>query len=157
MMKKTNSSDDAFELITAKDTITSDKQYVQSQLMRLLKSDPITIEEKGVMINHMHHKDLRAVLQQVLHEINSPKSLSSLECLKELADILKFNLTLFVHEDSNDYKLLYSILDSSHHIYHMTKNKRKLYLYTLLDDHGIWHGDAHNWRECIVEIVAVKV
>jgi hypothetical protein len=66
MMKKsmsTNSSEDTFELITAKDTITSDKHYVQNQLMRLLRSDPITIEEKGVMINHMHHKDLRAVLQ----------------------------------------------------------------------------------------------
>ena len=109
------------------------------------------------MIQYMHNKELRAVLTEVLHEINSPKPLMVIECHKQLADIIKFILTLFVHEQSNDYRLLYSVLDSSHHIYFLPSNRRKQFLYTLLEDHGIWHGDAHNWHECIMEIVTLKI
>jgi len=64
---------------------------------------------------------------------------------------------VFVHEQSNDYQLLYTILDSAHHVYYIAQNRRKQFLYALLDDHGIWHGDAHNWRECILEVVEIKV
>jgi hypothetical protein len=53
--------------------------------------------------------------------------------------------------------LLYAILESSHHIYYVSQEKRKFFLYSLLEDHGIWHGDARNWRECILEAVGRKV
>lgn len=46
----------------------------------------------------MHNKPLRAVLTEVLHDINSPKPLQNIDCLKQIADIIKFILTLFVHE-----------------------------------------------------------
>ena len=62
-----------------------------------------------------------------------------------------------MHEQSNDYRLLYAILDSSHHIYFLSPRRRKQFLYTLLEDHGIWHGDARSWRDCIQEIVSLKV
>lgn len=137
----------------------ADRQMITDVLQRLLKSHPITIEEKGQVIHCMHDKRLRSVITEVLQDVKTPKPLSSQDCLKQLADIIKFILTLFVHEQSNDYKLLYSVLDSSHQIYSMggPSSKRKQFLYTLLEDHGIWHGDAHNWRECIQEIIQLKV
>lgn len=73
----------------------------------------------------MHNKALRQVVTEVLHDINTQKPLNNLECLKIIADVFKFILTLFVHEQSNDYKLLYSILDSSHHIFYLSERKRK--------------------------------
>jgi len=36
---------------------------------------------------------MRLVLTDILNEINSPKSLNNYECIKVLADILKFVLT----------------------------------------------------------------
>ena len=123
----------------------------------LLRSEPITLEQKGQIIHCMHTQSLRTVLGDTLTEINSPKAILNIDCLRQIADIIKFLLTLFVHEQSNDHRLLYSILESSHHIYFLSQNKRKQFLYSLLEDHGIWHGDAHNWRECILEAVNRKV
>ena len=73
----------------------------------------------------MHTHSLRTVLGDTLTEINSPKAISNIDCLRQIADSLKFLLTLFVHEQSNDYRLLYAILDSSHHIFYLSQNKRK--------------------------------
>ena len=131
---------------------------ITETFQRLLKSQPISLEEKGQIIHCMHDRRLRTVVTEVLTEVKTPKPLSNADCLKQLADIIKFILTLFVHEQSNDYRLLYSVLDSSHQIYYIGgTSRRKLFLYVLLEDHGIWHGDAHNWRECIQEIVLLKV
>jgi hypothetical protein len=156
----TSASSDScdFELISSKDPLQADRQLVSDQLHKLLKSQPISIEEKGMLIQGMHNKVQRQVVTEVLHEINTLKPLSNLDCLKQIADVFKFILTLFVHEQSSDYKLLYSILDSSHHIFYLSDRKRKQFLYTLLEEHGIWHGnDGRTWRECILEVVQIKM
>lgn len=71
------------------------------------------MEEKGALIQLMHTRALRSVLTEIFSEVTSPKPLANLESLKQIADVMKFILTLFVHEQSNDYKLLYTILESS--------------------------------------------
>ena len=44
----------SFELIANKDPLQTDRQLIQDQLHKLLKSTPITIEEKGQLIHLMH-------------------------------------------------------------------------------------------------------
>lgn len=58
----------------------------------------------------MHNQDLRDTLTDIISEINQPLELENYECMKLLADILRFVMTLFVHEQLSDYKLLYMIL-----------------------------------------------
>ena len=58
----------------------------------------------------MHNQDLRDTLTDIISEINQPLELQNYECMKLLADILRFVMTLFVHEQLSDYKLLYMIL-----------------------------------------------
>ena len=41
----------------------------------------------------MHTQSLRGALGDVLNEINSPKVVTDMDCLRELADIIKFILT----------------------------------------------------------------
>lgn len=60
---------------------------------KLLKSEPITIEEKGKLIQMMHNKAMRSAMTDILKDIVSPRLLSSSECLKLIADIIKFILT----------------------------------------------------------------
>ena len=97
-------------------------------MKKLLRSELISIEEKGKLIQLMHNKNIRTVMTEILGEITAPKVLKHLECLKVIADIIKFILTckitlakhiVFVHEQSNDYKLLYVILESSQNIYYV--------------------------------------
>lgn len=52
--------------------------------------------------------------------------------------------------------MLYTILDSSAHIYHIGAKKRKCYLYQVLNDHGIW-SDMSNWRELVHQTMKFKI
>jgi hypothetical protein len=70
-----------------------------------------------------------------------------LESLRLIADIIRFVLTLFVHEEGADYRLLAAILDCSQNLYYQN-NRRKQTIASYLVDHGIW-SDTGAWRECI--------
>ncbi len=56
---------------------------------------------------------MRIAIKEVLQEITTPKCIYNIECLKMISDILRFVLTLFVHEESINYELLITILDAS--------------------------------------------
>ena len=71
---------------------------------------------------------MRECLTRIISEIVAPTELSSYECMKVLADILRFTMTLFVHEQSTDFKLLYQVLMCSHLVYHKAATNRKVYL-----------------------------
>jgi len=66
----------------------------------------------------MHNFEMRLALTDILAEVNQSRQIQSYECLKLIADILRFVLTLFVHEQLYDYRLFYSILECSSFIYH---------------------------------------
>lgn len=41
---------------------------------------------------------MRDILSDIVSEINQPVELANYECMKLLADVLRFVMTLFVHE-----------------------------------------------------------
>lgn len=75
-----------------------DFQLLENQVRGLLNSQTIRIEEKGYLLQLMHDVELRDCLADVIGEINQPLELANYECMKLLADILRFVMTLFVHE-----------------------------------------------------------
>lgn len=46
----------------------------------------------------MHNHEMRQQMTDLLNEINQARKIDSFECLKLIADIIRFILTLFVHE-----------------------------------------------------------
>ena len=62
-------------------------------MKKLLRSEVITIDEKGYILQLMHNRVLRQSMTEILMEITSPKALKNYECLKLTADIIKFILT----------------------------------------------------------------
>ena len=87
---------------------------IQQKFKKMIyESKVIDLEEKGQMIQLLYDNEMRSNIVEILQEINSPKRIDNLECLKLIADILRFVLTLFVHESEADPKLLACILDSS--------------------------------------------
>ena len=71
-----------FEVISSKDSYQSDKALITGTVIRLMRSDPISLEEKGAIIHCMHTQSLRGALGDVLNEINSPKVITDMECLR---------------------------------------------------------------------------
>ena len=57
------------------------------QVRGLFNSVPITIDEKGYLIQLMHVQEMRDVLTDIISEITSATQLESYECLKLIADI----------------------------------------------------------------------
>ena len=72
-----------------------------------------------------------------------------------MADLIRFLLTLFVHEKSVDYELLRAVLESSALIYFLNNNRKTL-LTHLIMDHGIWK-DIQAWKECIEANIKIKM
>lgn len=80
--------------VLSKDTLEQDKQHVHYLMIQLLhKNQPITLEEKGSVIQLLGNTLMRSVMTDILNEINSPKQITNQDCLKQLADILKYILT----------------------------------------------------------------
>ena len=103
----------------------------------------------------MHDSGMRVVMTEILNEITHPKQIKNLECLKLIADVIRFVLTLFVHEEGADYRLLSAILDCSQNLYYQ-HNRRKQTIAYYLVDHGIW-CDTGAWRECIEETLKMRM
>jgi hypothetical protein len=78
----------------------------------------------------MHMKTMRQTLADILMEVGtSVRQIQTFEVLKLIADVIRFVLTLFVHENFDEYRLLYVILDASTHVYCLSQARRKQYLY----------------------------
>lgn len=133
-----------------------DKRMIASKVRGLFSSVPIKIEEKGHILQLMHSQEIRDCLADLLMEVNQPLPLENYECMKMIADVLRFAMTLFVHEQFSDFKLLYVIMECSGLIYYTADRKRKVYLSSMLYDHGIW-GDMQNWRDCIDYMMKLKI
>ena len=92
---------------------------------------------------------------EVLQEIHSPKHVQQIDCLRLMSDLIRFLLTLFVHEKQIDFELLRAMLESSSMIFYL-QNNRKTLLTHLIMDHGIWK-DIQAWKECIDANIKIKM
>jgi len=113
------------------------------------------LNEKAYIINWLNDEKFREILSEILGEITAPRSIENLETLQQISDILRFVLTLFVHEQDCEYLLLGVILEISQQLYYMN-NRRKRYLLFYFMDHGIW-ADTNKWRECITSNIKYKM
>ena len=130
--------------------------FLQDKMRLMLnRSKQIQLNEKAQVMNMMHDSKMRNVMTEILQEITSPKQVQNTEVLRLISDILRFILTLFVHEQDADYRLLAVILESSQQLFFIS-NKRKQNLTYYLLDHGIWQ-DTGAWRECIEATMKYKI
>eukprot|EP00347_Sterkiella_histriomuscorum_P007183 403349944 len=128
-------------------------------LNRLMRSTDLTFDEKSEVISSLHNPEIRDIVSEYLRGINSPKLIENHNALKTLGEILKYLLTAYVHEKDDNYKVIYSILHSSHQIYSIKdgedNERQKIYLTQYLSDHGIWQ-EQHVWKQCIQKLINQK-
>ena len=112
-------------------------------------------------VTHLKHlmqsSQMREGLLEVMAEVGTGmRQIYQTACFEQLADVINFILTLFVHENVIDPKLLYTIMIISGHIYmkrqdeadSSLENKRKIYLYMRLNNHEFWLSHKA-WTRCI--------
>ena len=144
-------------MLNAEENFGNDYQLVLDKLSQMIyESKPITMEERGEIVHVLNDQRIRESVTEILQDIKAPKRIHNLDCLKLLSDVIRFLLTLFVHEQQIDYELLSAILDSSQFL-HFLQNNRKIYLTNYIVDHGIWSNNIRAWKECIERNVAMKM
>ena len=79
----------------------------------IYESKPISMEEKGELVHILNDQKMRIAATEVLQEVQAPKNVKNVDCLKLLSDILRFILTLFIHEKTADFEFLTAMLDSA--------------------------------------------
>lgn len=121
----------------------------------IYESKPISMEEKGELVHILNDQKMRIAATEVLQEVQAPKNVKNVDCLKLLSDILRFILTLFIHEKTADFEFLTAMLDSAQNIF-FVKNNRKMYLTHFLVDHGIW-SNLRVWKACIELNISNKI
>jgi hypothetical protein len=97
-------------------------------------------------------------LCDILNEVSSGKQLENHDCFLVMGELIQVTLTSMLRtfekeeeelkNDENggaffDYKLLYTILESSQNMFTLISSKRKQYLWALLADHAIWRSPMH--------------
>lgn len=82
----------------------------------IYSSSPITIDEKGELVALLNDTKMRQAVTEVLQEIIQPRLIENIDCLNLLSDLIRFLLSLFVHEKSIDYSLLRAMLESSSYL-----------------------------------------
>ena len=61
----------------------------------------------------MNDKKMRFYIGEILGEVTCPTQINNIECLRAISDIIRFVLTLFVHENSIEFRLFSVILEVS--------------------------------------------
>lgn len=102
---------------------------------------------------HLKHLMQNSLMRNGLHEVlaeigTGMRQIYNKVCFEQLADVISFILTLFVHEGCLEQKLVHTIMTVSAHIFMKRQddeeskdnssalnNKRKIYLYMLLNEH----------------------
>ena len=61
----------------------------------------------------MNDKKMRFYFGEILGEVTCPSHIKNIDCLRTLSDIIRFILTLYLHENNIEYRLFSVILESS--------------------------------------------
>ena len=128
---------------------------LQVYLHNLMRGEPITYEEKSLIISSLHSEQIREILGEFLKEVNAPKQLENIEAIKTLGEIIKYSLTAFIHERDENYKIVYAVLHSSQHLFYVDASGQRLFLTGLLNDHGIWQ-ETTVWKTCIQKLLNLR-
>ena len=64
----------------------------------IYESKPITIDEKAELVSLLNDQKIRCAITEVLQDIVQPRPIENMDCLNLLSDLLRFLLTMFVHE-----------------------------------------------------------
>ena len=145
-----------YDVVDAEENFYNDYELIQKCLRGLIyESKSIDIEQRAEIIHLTRDSRHREAITEVLQELQAPRQVTDIECIKIIADLMRYLLTVFVHEKNIDFELLRAMLEASSQIY-FVDNKRRTLVTHYVWDHGIWR-DIEAWRQCIEVNIKYKV
>lgn len=89
--------------------------------------------------------------------MSTGKQLDNPLCLEAIADLVKTTLTCLMRDpQEDDFKIFYTIVESSGNLFVVLNGTRKHYLWGMLNGHPIWANTKY-WKQCAVNIINMKI
>jgi len=138
------------------ESFNSNKGFVKHAIEGLFKGKALTKEDQLKVFELIHEDYIDTVLSNHLNSIKTPRRLESVEILKSLAEIIKYLITVSIHDKHNDFNIVISVLGCSQNVYAIDqKSMRKILLTHLIRNHGIWQ-DISKWILWIYKVIEDK-
>jgi len=121
-----------------------------------LRGQDLQQEEKNKIMEELSVEGNREIVTMFLREIQAPKRIPNQASMKSLSEILSYLLTVFIHQQDQNYKTLYAIVRASQFVFYQNEaEKKKLLLSTALSAHAIWQ-EKQIWVSCIQKCINQK-
>ena len=138
------------------DSFNDNKNFVTNAIEGLFQGKEMPPDEQLKVFELLHESYISATLSNHLNSIKSPRKLESLNILKSLAEIIKYLITVSIHDKQNDFDIILHVLGCSQFIYAIDNvSLRKILLTHLIKDHGIWQ-DISKWILWIYRVIENK-
>ena len=138
------------------DQFNENKSFVYAAIEGLFSGQELDTEAQLKVFELLHENYIGVIVANYLNKINSPRKLASVELLKSLSEIIKYLITVAIHDKHNDFLIIHAVLGCSQSVYAIDdSNMKKILLTHNLRDHGVWQ-DISKWILWIYKVIENK-
>lgn len=128
-----------------KDSFDDNKTFVYNSIKGLFEGNDISKIDQLRVFELLHEQYIVKVVANYLHTIKSTREMQDMAVLRSLSDVIKYQLTVGIHDKLNDFELIDAVLGCSQFIYAIDDvHMKKVLLTHWIKDHGVWQ-DISKW------------
>lgn len=126
---------------------------VEDAINALFAGTLISKEKQLQIFEMLHERYICVSLASLLNQITSPRKMASIDHLRCLGEIIKYLITIQVHDKQNEADIINSVLNTSQLIFAFCEERPKKRLLTsIIKDHGVWQ-DNQKWIFWIYKVI----
>jgi hypothetical protein len=138
------------------DQFNDNKSFVYACIDGLFNGKELDNEAQLKVFELLHENYVGVVISNYLNLVKAPRKLKKMSILKSLCEIIKYLITVSIHDKQNDFEIIHAVLGCSQFIYAIDeKTMRKVLLTHSLKEHGIWQ-DISKWIIWIYKVIESK-
>lgn len=128
-----------------KDSFDNNKTFVYTAIEGIFSGKDLNKDDQLRVFELLHEDYIVKVVANYLSTIKSSRELPNSSLLRSLGEIIKYLLTVSIHDKQNDYSIISAVLGSSQFIFSFDPlTMKKILLTHWIKDHGVWQ-DISKW------------
>ena len=129
------------------------KKYIWGILDSLFQGNDLNTDDQLKIFELLHENYLSKVVSIYLNAFKSPRKLANMSIMKSLSEIIKYLITVSIHDKQNDFEIIISVLGCSQYIYAIDETSmRKVLLTHWIKEHGVWQ-DISKWILWVYKVI----
>lgn len=98
------------ELKEDTDVFNENKDFVYNAIDGLFNGTDLSNEDQLKVFELLHESYVSSIVAKYLHSFKSPRKLASMSVMKSLSEIIKYLITVSIHDKQNDFEIIHAVL-----------------------------------------------